>query len=78
MIEENSGPAKSVPLSEVSHLVSVPLSEVLLYIIFPSGFIGMSNSVTYRSQLLQNFERASLLSEDIGNRIQFVSYDLQQ
>ena len=31
MIEENSGPAKSVPLSEVSHLVSVPLSEVLLY-----------------------------------------------
>ena len=32
MIEENSGPAKSVPLSEVSHLVSVPLSEVLLYI----------------------------------------------
>ena len=33
MIEENSGPAKSVPLSEVSHLVSIPLSEVLLYLI---------------------------------------------
>ena len=31
MIEENSGPAESVPISEVSHLVSVPLSEVLLY-----------------------------------------------
>ena len=31
MIEENSGPAKSAPLSEVSHLASVPLSEVLLY-----------------------------------------------
>ena len=31
MIEENSGPSKSVPLSEVFHLVSVPLSEVLLY-----------------------------------------------
>ena len=30
MIEENSGLAKSVPLSKVSHLVSVPLSEVLL------------------------------------------------
>ena len=30
MIEENSGLAKSVPLNEVSHLVSVPLSEVLL------------------------------------------------
>ena len=34
MIEENSGPAESVPLSEVSHLVSVPLSEVLLYVPF--------------------------------------------
>ena len=33
MIEENSGPAKSVPLSEVSQLVSVPLSEVSLYMI---------------------------------------------
>ena len=32
MIEENSGPAKSVPLSEVSHLLSVPLREVLLYL----------------------------------------------
>ena len=32
MIEENSGPTKNVPLSEVSHLVSVPLSEVLLYL----------------------------------------------
>ena len=31
MIEENSGPVESVPFSEVSHLVSVPLSEVLLY-----------------------------------------------
>ena len=31
MIEENSGQAKSVPLSEVSHLVSVPFSKVLLY-----------------------------------------------
>ena len=30
MMEENSGPAKSVPPSEVAHLVSVPLSEVLL------------------------------------------------
>ena len=32
MVEESSGPAKSVPLSELSHLVRVPLSEVLLYI----------------------------------------------
>ena len=31
MIEENSGLVKSVPLSEMLHLVSVPLSEVLLY-----------------------------------------------
>ena len=29
MIEENSGPAKNVPISEVSHLVSVPLNEVI-------------------------------------------------
>ena len=39
MIEENSRPAKSVPLSEVSHLVSVPLSEVLLYLILCSVFM---------------------------------------
>ena len=31
MMEKISGPAKSVSLSEVSHLVRVPLSEVLLY-----------------------------------------------
>ena len=38
MIEENSGQAKSVPLSEVSHLVSVPFSEVLLYIYMDAVF----------------------------------------
>ena len=38
MIEENSGPAKSVPLGEVSYLVSVPLSEVLLYFVFQGIF----------------------------------------
>ena len=39
MIEENSGPAKSVPLSEVSHLVSVPLTEVLLYIAARQNYV---------------------------------------
>ena len=33
MTEKNSWQAKSAPLCEVSHLVSVPLSEVLLYIV---------------------------------------------
>ena len=32
MIEKNFRLAKSVPLSEVSHLVGVPLNEVSLYI----------------------------------------------
>ena len=41
MIEGNSWLAKSVPLSEVSHLVSVPLSEVLLYV---NSYIHMQTS----------------------------------
>ena len=32
MIEKNSRLAKSVPLSEVSHLMGVPLNDVSLYI----------------------------------------------
>ena len=50
MIEENSGPVKSVPLSEVSHLVSVPLSEVLLYMESASQTVGFY-SMTYPSLL---------------------------
>ena len=45
MIEENSGQAKSVPLSEVSHLVSVPLSEVLLYLILKGGSVNLTKQV---------------------------------
>ena len=45
MIEENSGPAKSVPLSEVFHFVSVPLSEVLLYLFSVGGSDNTKNKI---------------------------------
>ena len=53
MIEENSGPAKSVPLDEVSHLVSVPLSEVLLYL----GSIMSSDGTPSAKRLSQGSAR---------------------
>ena len=60
MIAKNSGPAKSAPLSEMNHLVGVPLSAVLLYLWFECYVIGK-----YTSSKRHHLKNMSLVDASI-------------